>query len=696
MKFSYTWLRELVPGLKMDVTTLAQQITMKTAECEGVHDPGAFPGASVAAVARAENSEPDSIIEIDNKSLTNRPDLWGHLGMAREVAAIAGLSVADPVGDIYPFTPKAGVNGDPLPAAASKGDLSIAIEDSNLCARFSGQRVENVKVAPSPLWMQYRLNSLGVNPINNLVDVTNYVLCELGQPMHAYDAELLGDTIVVRSARKGESILALNGEKYSLSPEDIVIADAQKPVGIAGIIGGNDTAIRATTKRIVLEAANFPAAQVRKSSSRLKLRTDASMRFEKGQDPENTVRALARAVELLKQISPGSQAAPPIDVYARKSTPPKIQLDIDWAERKLGRKLSTEEVINIFKSLVFGVEQIDARKLLLTVPSWRATKDISIPEDLVEEIGRMVGYASIVPQAPAVLASPTPRNLVHEQHRAVRAAMIGQGFTEVSNYSFISDADAAMFGYATDKLLQVANPIVAEQKYMRPALLPGIRRNLADNSRYFADFRLFEIGRAYSKGADGAPKERTHLVAAIDGRETSGANLLEMKRVVQYVAAGAKIVPAKAHGKLMHPERAAHVEVGGQRVGDLYELHPGLLDRGRAAILDLDLDALQALPSQRAPYRPLRRFPTSSFDLSIVAPAHTLVADLENKLRQSAGDSLVALQFLLIFALPLDKKSVSFRLTLGADDRTLTAEEVTRTREKVVEGVKAAGYELRE
>ncbi len=486
MKFSYTWLRELVPGLKMDVTTLAQQITMKTAECEGVHDPGAFPGASVAAVARAENSEPDSIIEIDNKSLTNRPDLWGHLGMAREVAAIAGLSVADPVED--------------LPSAASKGDLSITIEDAALCARFSGQRVENVKVAPSPLWMQYRLNSLGVNPINNLVDVTNYVLCELGQPMHAYDAELLGDTIVVRAARKGESILALNGEKYSLSPEDIVIADAHKPVGIAGIIGGNDTAIRATTKRIVLEAASFPAAPVRKSSSRLKLRTDASMRFEKGQDPENTVRALARAVELLRQISPGCQAAPPIDVYARKSTPPKIQLDIDWAERKLGRKLSTEEVINIFKSLVFGVEVVDQRKLLLTVPSWRATKDISIPEDLVEEIGRMVGYASIVPQAPAVLAAPTPRNLDHEQHRAVRAAMVGQGFTEVSNYSFISDADAAMFGYSTDKLLQVANPIIADQKYMRPALLPGIRRNLADNSRYFPDFRLFEIGRAYQQG----------------------------------------------------------------------------------------------------------------------------------------------------------------------------------------------------
>jgi len=218
MKFSYNWLRELVPGLTMDVTELARQITMKTAECEGVHDPGAFPGASVSDVAKAEGNEVDAIIEIDNKSLTNRPDLWGHLSMAREVAAIAGLSVADPVGEI---------------PAAGQGDLSISIADPNLCARFSGQRVENVKVAPSPLWMQVRLNSLGLNPINNLVDVTNYVLAELGQPMHAYDADLLGSTIVVRAAKKGEEILALNGEKYSLGEEEIVIADAQKPVGIA-------------------------------------------------------------------------------------------------------------------------------------------------------------------------------------------------------------------------------------------------------------------------------------------------------------------------------------------------------------------------------------------------------------------------------------------------------------------------------
>src|SRR6266700_2713395 len=685
MKFSYNWLRELVPGLKLEVTKLAQEITMKTAECEGVHDPGAFSGASITEVAAAEKSQPDSIIEIDNKSLTNRPDLWGHLGMAREVAAICGLNVADPV--------------EELPTPAEHGAISINITNADLCSRYSGQFVENVKVAPSPVWLQYRLHSLGLTPINNLVDVTNYVLCELGQPMHAFDADLLGNTIQVRAAGKGESIQALNGLTYSLGEDDIVIADANRAVAIAGIIGGNNTAIRSTTKRIVLEAATFSASSVRKTSARLKLRTDASMRFEKGQDPENTMRGLVRAVELLKQISPGCEPSVPIDSYARKATDTQILLDLDWAEKKLGRKLSTDEVVKIFKSLVFGVEageDAGARKLLIAVPSWRATKDISIPEDLVEEIGRMVGYASIVPQAPAVLAAPTPRNLQHEQYRDVRSALVGQGFTEVHNYSFISDADLAAFGYAPAELLQIANPISPEQKYLRPSLLPGVRKNIIDNSRYFSDFRLFEIGREYAKGKNGVTVERTHLVATICGRETDGACLTEMNRVAQYLVPNGITVPGDGCNKAEHPERSARIEVAGTTVGRIFELHPGLLDRGRAAILNLDLDAMQSLPVQTQRYRPLRRFPTSSFDLSVVASAHELVRNIEDRMRQSAKGDLVALQFLLIFPLPAEKKSVSFRLTIGADDHTLTTEEVAGVRERVVAGIKAAGWDLRE
>src|SRR5262249_2131736 len=232
--------------------------------------------------------------------------------------------------------------------------------------------------------------------------------------------------------------------------------------------------------------------------------------------------------------------------------------------------------------------------------------------------------------------------------------------------------------------------------YMRPSLLPGIRRNLADNSRYFSDFRLFEIGREYHKAPDGAPAERTHLIATIYSRDTNGAGIQEMKRVAQFVAPDLKLVQEHSHSKTVHPERSAGIEAGGGRLGHLYELQPSLLDRGRAAILDLDLDALQALPARTEKYRPLRRFPTSSFDLSIVAGTREPVATLENKLRHLAGPDLISLQFLLIFPLPGEKKSVSFRLTVGADDRTLTNEEVTGIREQVVAGIKSAGYELRE
>src|SRR5262249_10237174 len=213
---------------------------------------------------------------------------------------------------------------------------------------------------------------------------------------------------------------------------------------------------------------------------------------------------------------------------------------------------------------------------------------------------------------------------------------------------------------------------------------------------YFSDFRLFEIGREYHKGGNNEPLERTRLMAAIYGRGTDGAILLEMKRVAQFVGPGCNLTQETGINKIMHPERNARVEIGGTRVGSLYELHPSLLDRGRAAVLELDLDALQALPAQVKKYQPLRRFPTSSFDLSIVAGARKQVAALEDRLRKLAGQDLVSLQFLLIFALPGDKKSVSFRLTVGADDRTLTAEEVTSIRERVVAGIKAAGYELRE
>src|SRR5579863_9075700 len=388
MKFSYHWLSELVEGLNTPPAELARWITVKTAECEGVEEAGA-----------------DTIIEVDNKSLTHRPDLWGHHGMAREVAAITNRMLRDPV------------KLDLLPRG--KAPVEIAIEDFAICPRYSALVFENVTVQPSPLWLQYRLEAIGLNAINNIVDVTNYVMAELAQPMHAFDADKLrGDTIFVRGARRGERITALNDEEYELAPSNLVIADREGPIAIAGVIGGLDSAIGPNTKRLVLESANFQAASVRKTSVALKLRTDASMRFEKSQDPLNTVRGLARAIELLEEVSPGIRLVGGLaDSHGELKTPAPIELTVDWLSKKLGRPLAAHEVRSILESLEFGVRESAPGQFSVTVPSWRATKDISIKDDLLEEVGRMVGYQSITPQAPLIASVVPPESPARLYHR---------------------------------------------------------------------------------------------------------------------------------------------------------------------------------------------------------------------------------------------------------------------------------------
>src|SRR5581483_4028412 len=285
--------------------------------------------------------------------------------------------------------------------------IDVQIGDHALCGRYSALVFENVQVGPSPLWLQSRLGSIGFNPINNIVDVTNYILAELPQPMHAFDGDkLTGRRIFVRTARPEERLRALNGETYTLTESDLVIADASGPVALAGVIGGADSAISQTTTRIVLESANFQASSVRLTSGRHKLRTDASMRFEKSLDPENTIRGLARAVELLREVCPGIRV---IGGVSDSRVPPlpirPILLPIRSVVQKLGKDVAQQKVCEILHSLGFTASETSAGLLTVTVPTWRATKDISLKDDLVEEIGRMIGYDEITPAAPLVASS---------------------------------------------------------------------------------------------------------------------------------------------------------------------------------------------------------------------------------------------------------------------------------------------------
>jgi phenylalanyl-tRNA synthetase beta chain len=773
MKFSYNWIRELVPGLHQSPQDLLRLITMKTAECEGLEPVGApLESASVARVAAIESIKdshnqivkvetarygtktvvcgapncrlgmlsvylpmnpaviagveshgmlasglelginrdhtgiveletevllaPDTVIEVDNKSLTHRPDLWGHYGMAREVAAITHHKLHDPVH--LGLLPTDQRPTEPRPQGSV---INVNIEDLSLCPRYSALLFENVTVAPSPLWLQYRLEAIGLNSINNIVDVTNYVMSELAQPMHAFDQEKLhGQTIFVRGARAGEQIVALNDENYSLNPANLVIADANGPIAIAGVIGGLHSAIGAATKRIVLESACFEASSVRKTSVALKLRTDASMRFEKSQDPANTVRGLARAIELLEQVSPGIRLVGGLaERKAELKAPPLIELSVDWIATKLGRAVTAHDVRSILESLGFQIAETNPGRFSVTVPSWRATKDVSIKDDLLEEVGRMLGYDSISPQAPLIASVVPPDNPMRTYQRRVRNMAAAQGFTEVSNYSFISEDMARAFHFPLESHLRVANPIASDQTLMRLSLLPGIHKNILENSRRLNSFRLFEIGREIHPSRELLPEEIPHFAAAIYARDGDGsANLFELKRLAECLMPECELRQGAAVRPFEHPERAAEVLWRDENIGRLFELHPSLGVEGRAAILDLDLALIERLDHREVRYQPLRRFPTSAFDLSVVAPLRDPAGNIERLLKSAAGSDLAEIEFVRQYTgapLPEDRKSVSYRLTVGAPDRTLSSDEVTEIRNRIIDALRQANYDLR-
>ena len=760
MKFSYQWLSELVEDIDaIDAKEVSRRITLHTAESEGVETHGALlKGACPAMVlsvepipnshnVRAEietelygkktvacgavncraglrtvyvplgikrvsgiDSEgmlaspaelgingdhdgiielegelsltEDSIIEIDNKSLTHRPDLWGHYGMAREVAAILDKPLVDPVSmELLPV-------GEPIQA--------VEIEDLHLCPRYSAQVFDNVRVADAPWWLQYRLQSIGLNSISNIVDVTNWILSELPQPTHAFDADKLHGKITVRRARAGENILALNGEDYKLTTEDLVIADESGPIAIAGVIGGKLSSIGPETKRIVLESANFNASSVRKTSSRHKLRTDASMRYEKAQDPHNTLRAIARAAELFELVCPGIVAiGGPTDVCAQLKAPPVITLSLPWLYRKLGRVVDKPEVIGILTRLAFGIKDL-GDTLEVTVPTWRATKDVSIPDDLVEEIGRTVGYATIEPVAPAMPVVPPPVNVERQFYNQLRGVATQQGFTEVYNYSFLSEAQAGKLRIPVEAHIKVLNPIASDQSLMRTTLLHGILKNFEDNLRHFGTFRFFEIGKEIHKQPEGLPKEVAHLAAGIYASAGDGADgLRELERLARAIAPKIRFVPTLETRAFEHPLRSVELYLDTMLLGRLFEFHPNWVE-GRAAVLDLNLGPLACmLAATPTKYQPIRRFPSSAFDLSVLTEARTFTSEVENTLRGAATAAVELIEFLREFTLPDGKRSLSFRITVANQDRTMTQEEITAERDGLIVALAAGGFALR-
>lgn len=641
----------------------------------------------------------DVLFEIDNKSLTHRPDLWGHYGLAREFSAIYNLPLKEYSG--------VDLNG------SGASDFSVVNNAKETCRRYSGLEIRNVKVGPSPQWMQDRLSSVGMNTINNLVDITNYILLELGQPMHAFDVEKLGNkTVTVRPGKTGEVFKALDEKDYELTEEDLVIDNNGEAVALAGVMGGLDSGISDSTTHLFLESANFDAATVRRTSTRCGLRSDSSARFEKSLDPENTITAIARAVELIKETCPEAEiVGTVIDSYDKPYDKLSIDTSINFLQKRLGTTDITEEFIREkLTSLGFGLEG----DLKISVPSWRATKDVSIAEDIVEEVGRMYGYDNIKPYSLEFEVAPTAVNKTRSLERTLKAQLTdGLGFTEVMTYPWTGDKQLGQYGLSSEGLMTLKNAVSEDCKFMRSHAMPHLIDAISENVKYFESFKLFDFGRIYdvSQMIGLLPTEKFKLTGAIvpafKKKDLQTDTFYEAKAVVQDLLSaaginGAQVKPLGGElNKWVHPGIAAGIYRGKQLLAEIYKLHPAVAEakgiRNNVYLFQVHINELEKA-ERKFKYKPIVKFPGVPFDITVVAKEKELAGNIELIIKKATKKSLRDISVFSVYQgeeMEAGTKSVSFRMTFGADTHTLKPDEVESLQNSVIQALDKAGYPLK-
>lgn len=623
----------------------------------------------------------------------NRPDCLSILGLAREAA----VTFAKP---LTIKTPEA--KGSP--AAGKTADLlTVEVLDKELCPRYTARAVKNVKIAPSPRWMRERLRSMGVRPINNLVDITNFVMLEYGQPMHAFDARMIhGGKIVVRRAGEGEKITTLDGAERSLTPEMLVIADAEKPVALAGIMGGENSEIRDDTETVIFESAVFKGASIRKTSRKTGLRTEASARYEKGLDPAGTRTVLERACELVELLGAGEVCEDIVDADNSGKTPVKVKLEADWINRFLGTEIPAAQMAAILEKLGFSVEAD-----IVTVPSFRA--DVRHKADLAEEIARIYGYDKI---GTTLIDAPATQGGLNDEQKfenRVDAVLLGCGYSEISTYSFVSpkayDKIRMPEDSALRKSVRLLNPLGEDTGIMRTTALPSLLDILAKNySNRNVHAALYEIATVYlPQSGNELPDERKKITLGAYG-EKSG--FFELKGTVENLLAEAGVADASFEAvsaePAFHPGRCALVSAGGKTLGVFGEIHPQVLENygiGEKACAGVfDFQTLFSLRRAEINYRPLPKFPSSERDIAVLCDETLTAAALEKAIASACPNLLERITLFDVYRgsqIPEGKKSVAFAVSLRAADRTLTDKETDAAMEKILKSLRAAGAELR-
>lgn len=662
---------------------------------DGIYDLSSFDvkeGQNLSEVFKKN----DIVFEIDNKSLTHRPDLWGHYGMAREVAAITKKTLKPLQLDVK--IPQTGESP------------SIKIKDKDLCKRYCGVIIKNIKVEESPQWLKNRLMAVGYRPVSNIVDVTNYVMAELGQPLHAFDKNFINKGIIVRRAGKDETITTLDGHIRKLDDNMLIIADHEKPVAIAGVMGGENSEINDKTTEIIIESANFDAESVRTTSGRLGLRSEAVQRFEKSLDPVLAETAIKRTCNLILELCPDAKIAGPItDEKIELPKPPKVKLDINQVSSKIGVFLTLQECQETLESLDFKAKKISKDTLEVTIPTFRATKDIDIAADLVEEIARMYGYENIAETLPKLpIASPPDNRERRLKHDARKLLAHAFDLSEVANYSFYGSDEVLKTMLDDKKHLKLDNYLSEDQTHLRTTLVPNLLKNVKDNLRFKNEVKIFEIGRTYIEEGDYFPLEEKWLAGACAFADKSDNEpFYEIKSITasfirDFLKKNVDFIELKNIPGYAHPSRIASVVIQDELVGHIFELHPLVLDNygieAKTAMFELNFTKLASLEEKIVKYKSIPKYPGLDIDVSVVLDRKKTVAEAKRAIKKADPELIKNIKLFDIYEgknIEEGKKALAFRVLLQSDDRTLTDPEMNKVQQKVFSNLKKLGGLIR-
>ena len=645
----------------------------------------------------------DIILEIDNKSMTNRPDLWGHYGIAREIAALYDLPMTQ-----FPHFDR---------NVENTSGFHVTVEDAERCPRYLSAQIEGLNVKPAPYQMQNRIWKVGMRPINALVDITNYVMLATGQPTHAFDSDHIAGHVIVRRAGEGEKLLLLNGKELALSGDDLVIADDAGVVGLAGVMGGAKDSILPDTSKVILEVANFDAKGIRRTALRYDNRTEASARYEKAIDPERCDQAFDLSMQLFSQLYPEMKVTGLVDEYPRHLKQAEIDVPLSWLERRLGKRLSPDEIKHKMELLGYGIT-FNGDNMHVVVPTWRSTGDVSIQADIMEEVARMYGYENFEAEPITTTFDGAINQLDKDLERRIKEYLaIRCGMQEIFTYPWMEESYVNAVLQSTEGILSLSTPPSPAERFVRSSLLPNLCKAVVKNERYFNEFSIFETAQVFRDEnyaspydeREKLPSQRKNVAGAFATTDKDITALFrKAKGVVEMMAryVHMETLTFRQTEKPVWADNVVWLNIyrGDEKVGDLALLAKKVsmacgIKNMNVMLFQLDQDSLVPLKSRTNTFTHLAEYPMTDYDISLLVDGSVQWKDVAQTVRGIKSELLHGAAFVDEYRgkqVPAGKKSLTLRLAIGSKDKTLTSAEIEEVASGVLNKIaKRFGAELR-